>query len=94
LGHGHLSIFVIYVYKSNIILSFSIMALKVVSLRLEESDLGQIDHLAELMAVDRTTIIRRLVSVGVEGLVKYENSAVSADWPREGRMRLNVLPVD
>lgn len=66
------------------------MAMEAISVRLEQTDIEEIDRLARQMAVDRTTIIRRLISVGVEGLLHYEKSAASADWPREGRMRLKI----
>lgn len=66
------------------------MAMKAISVRLQKTDIDEIDRLAELMAVDRTTIIRRLISVSVDGLLEYEKSAASADWPREGRMRLKI----
>jgi predicted DNA-binding protein len=69
------------------------MTSKVVSIRLPESELQSIDELATKMAIERATIIRRLISVGVQGLSEYEASADSADWPREGRMQLKVIDV-
>ena len=67
------------------------MASKVVSLRLDDSELKKIDQLAANMAVDRTAIMRRLILVGLEGLLDYERSSDSPDWPREGRMKLRVV---
>jgi len=66
------------------------MAMEAISVRLEKTDVAEIDRLATGMAVDRTTIIRRLISVGVDGLLKYEKSAASADWPRQGRLKMKV----
>lgn len=68
------------------------MPSETVSIRLPKELLTQIDRLAEEMAIERMTIIRRFIKVGVEGLIRYEESEESADWPREGRMKLEILP--
>ncbi|WP_425486543.1 ribbon-helix-helix protein, CopG family [Coraliomargarita sinensis] len=64
--------------------------MEAVSVRIEKTEIEEIDRLAYSMEVDRTTIIRRLISVGVEGLLHYEKSAASADWPRKGRLKMRV----
>jgi len=69
------------------------MSSETVSIRLPKEILKQIDRLAEEMAIERMTIIRRLIKVGVEGLVRYENSGEPADWPREGRMQLEIQQI-
>lgn len=63
-----------------------------VSIRLPDCDLAQIDRLAGEFSVERATIIRRLVTVGVCGLLRYEKYCESFDWPRSGRMSLDILP--
>jgi hypothetical protein len=64
-----------------------------VSIRLPNSELAQIDRLSKELSVERASMIRRFITAGLCGLLRYEDSGDSFDWPRTGRISMDVLPV-
>lgn len=68
------------------------MTSQTVSIRIPKNELSEIDRLADILEVDRATIIKRCVTVGVGGLLNFEKSGEPFNWPRKGQMALSILP--
>ena len=64
-----------------------------VSIRLPNTELAELDRLSKELSVERASMIRRFITAGLCGLLRYEDSGESFDWPRTGRISLDVLPV-
>ncbi|WP_269538039.1 hypothetical protein [Cerasicoccus fimbriatus] len=61
-----------------------------VSFRIPQTIADLIDELVDGFEVERSTIMRRLVVEGVEGLVKHRDEIGAYDWPRKDHLKVVV----
>lgn len=61
-----------------------------VSFRIPKKIAALIDEMVDGFQVDRTTIMRRLVVEGVEGLEKHREQIGAYDWPRKDHLKVVV----
>ena len=63
-----------------------------VSFRIPKEVDQELKRMTEVMDVEKSGVLRRLVIAGVEGLKKYEESGEPFNWPRAGRISMTVQP--
>lgn len=69
----------------------SMPANKTVSMRLPEEVYNEVERLAEVLCVDKTDIMRRLIIEGVDGLLQAEGKlGQDLNWPRKGKLRMRL----
>lgn len=61
-----------------------------VSFRIPQAIADVIDEMVDSFQVDRTSIMRRLVVEGVEGLVKHRDEIGAYDWPRKDHLKVVI----
>lgn len=61
-----------------------------VSFRIPTVTATLIDAMVEGFQVDRTSIMRRLVVEGVEGLERHRENVGAYDWPRKDHLKVIV----
>ncbi|PXA03878.1 hypothetical protein DDZ13_09565 [Coraliomargarita sinensis] len=61
-----------------------------VSIRLSDSDLAELDRIADRLSIERPLMIKRFIKEGLKGMLEFENSGEPFNWPRDGQMRLVV----
>lgn len=61
-----------------------------VSFRIPKATAALIDEMVDGFQVDRTSIMRRLIVEGVEGLERHREQIGAYDWPRKDHLKVVV----